>query len=133
MAQENKQFLGTTVILPARDVKETAQFYKKRLGFEIDLRWEKPPYASVRHGKVVIEFGEGRKQYAGSGVRCIHVTDVDGLYRELRAKKLEFVGDFADRDYGSRDFRVKDNNGNLLIFGSPLPDKDQRFANQNVA
>ena len=61
------KFLGTNPILPVVSVKETAQFYKDTLGFEIDILWHDPPYAVVARDQVVLEFGEGRKQYAGSG------------------------------------------------------------------
>lgn len=46
--------------------------------------------------------------------------DVDAVYEEYSEKQTEFVEHIADRDYGSRDCRIKDNNGNMLIFSSPL-------------
>lgn len=77
----------------------------------------------VARGRTIIEFGEGRKAYAGSGVCVIFVSDVDEVHREFSIQSLDFVGGLADRDYGSRDFRVRDSNGNLLIFSSPLIDQ----------
>ena len=108
-------FLGTTVILPVKSVVETAKFYEQTLGFSVEGLWESPPYGVVRRGEVVIEFGEGRQQYAGTGVCIIHVKQVDQVYRELRRTDIEFVGELLDREYGNRDFRVRDNNGNVLI------------------
>ena len=132
--EENKaEFIGTNPVLPVQDVKETTRFYHERLGFEIDVLWENPNYGCVRRGDVVIEFGEGRPGHVGSGVCIIHVSDVNKLYRELQAAGIELVGDLADRNYGSRDFRVRDNDGNLLIFTSSLPNKDQLIAKRNVA
>ena len=58
-------FLDATVILPVKNVLETAKFYQDNLGFEVSLLWENPAYGSVRRGDVVIEFGEGRKEFAG--------------------------------------------------------------------
>ncbi len=113
-------FLGSNPILPANNVNETANFYAASLGFEIEILWSYPPYAVVARDKAIIEFGEGRKEYAGTGICVIFVSDVDSVYREYSSKQIEFVGDIADRDYGSRDFRIKDNNGNMLIFSSPL-------------
>lgn len=37
------KFLSTNPILPAADVKETANFYSENLGFEVDVLWEEPP------------------------------------------------------------------------------------------
>ena len=116
-------FLGTTVILPAKNVIETTKFYEEKLGFEINGIWEEPAYGSVRRGDVIIEFGEGRSEYAGSGVCFIHVDNADNIYNELKSKEIEFIGDLAERDYGSRDFRIKDNNGNMLIIGHALKNK----------
>ncbi len=113
-------FLGANPILPVRSVHETAKFYAEKLAFEIEGIWKTPPYAVVARDKTIIEFGEGRKNFAGTGVCVIFVSDVDSVHKEYSAKDIEFVGNIADRDYGSRDFRIRDNNGNMLIFSSPL-------------
>lgn len=127
------KFLDTTVILPVRNVLETAKFYQNNLGFEVSLLWENPSYGSVRRGDVVIEFGEGRKEFAGSGVCFIHVVNADNIYNEFKSKDIEFVGDLSDRDYGSRDFRIKDNNGNILIIGHALKNQKELLEKGNVA
>jgi uncharacterized glyoxalase superfamily protein PhnB len=113
-------FLGANPILPVSNAQETAKFYNEILGFEIEIIWTNPPYAVVARDRTIIEFGEGRKNFAGTGVCIIFVSNVDVIYSEFSNKDIEFVVDIADRDYGSRDFRIKDNNGNLLIFSSPL-------------
>ena len=133
MKKTADQFLETTVILPVVNVRESAMFYKQKLGFDINIMWENPNYASVSRENVVIEFGDARRKYAGSGVCYIHVKDVDSVYKEMQISAVEFVGDLSDRDYGSRDFRIKDNNGNLLIIGSPLSNKKELIAKQNKA
>lgn len=120
---DGELFLDANPILPVRNVVETAIFYERALGFEVEVLWQDPPYGVVARGRTIIEFGEGRKAYAGSGVCVIFVSDVDAVHREFSIQRLDFVGDLADRDYGSRDFRVRDNNGNLLIFSGPLIDQ----------
>ncbi len=55
------------------------------------------------------------------------------MYAEFKASGVEFLGDLDDRTYGCRDFRVRDNNGNMLIVGSPLPDREALLAAGNVA
>ncbi len=119
-ASVNDLFLGSNPILPVKSVDDTAKFYEEKLGFQIDILWNNPPYAVVARDQTIIEFGEGRKEYAGTGVCVIFVSDVDAVHNEYSGKDIEFFGDIADRDYGSRDFRIKDNNGNVLIFNSPL-------------
>jgi catechol 2,3-dioxygenase-like lactoylglutathione lyase family enzyme len=123
------RFLTTTVVLPARDARETAQFYHDKLGFEIVGVWEvahSKHYASVRREGVVIEFGEGRQVYAGTGVCMIHVDSATAIYQEYKQNPhIDFVADFANREYGNRDFRIRDNNGNMLIIGETLKNRDE--------
>lgn len=116
----SEQFKSVNPILPVHSAPETAQYYKDKLGFEIVVTCEEPSYAVVRRGEVCIEFGEGRPDFAGKGTCYIHVTDADAVFQEYRSAKLEYIGDIKDRDYGNRDFRVRDNNGNTLIIGHPL-------------
>lgn len=120
VGQRDELFLGADPVLPAVSVVDTARFYADKLGFDVEILWQSPPYAVVARGQTIIEFGEGRKTYAGSGVCVIFVSNVDTVYEEYTGRGIEFVGDIADRDYGSRDFRIRDNNGNMLIFSSPL-------------
>jgi uncharacterized glyoxalase superfamily protein PhnB len=133
----NKEFLGTTVILPVENVRETAKFYESMLGFEITGIWsvsdQGAEYGSVRRGDVIIEFGEGRKEYSGSGVCLIHVDNADEIYKEFKSNGVELVGDLSDRDYGNRDFRIKDNNGNLLIISHSLSNQNELLQTNRVA
>lgn len=116
----SEQFLSSNPILPVTSVVETQRFYETELGFSTDVLWQEPRYAVMKRDSAYIEFGEGRKQHAGTGVCFIQVDDADRVYTEWQQKQVEFVGDLADRDYGSRDFRVRDNNGNMLIVGHQL-------------
>ena len=129
----NEQFLGANPILPVKSVIETAKFFEKTLGFTVNILWENPSYGVVRRGNAVIEFGEGRKEHAGSGVCVIRVENADVIYKEWKSKDIEFVGDFSDRDYGSKDFRIKDNNGNMLIIGHALENQKEMLQKGNVA
>lgn len=133
MKVHDEQFQSANPILPVKNVKETALFYKEKLGFNIDVVWENPNYACVSRGGVTLEFGEGRSEHVGSGICYIHVKDVEKVYQLYNNLGLNLVGNFEARDYGSKDFRIRDNNGNLLIFGSPLSNKKELFAERNVA
>ena len=126
-------FLGANPVLPVASVHETAEFYREKLGFEVEILWETPPYAVVARDQTIIEFGEGRKEYSGTGVCVIFVSDADHIYTEYSKKEVDFLGDIADREYGSRDFRVKDNNGNILIFSSPLINQKELIAAGNTS
>ena len=127
------QFLTSNPVLPVKSVIETAKFFEEKLGFITTLLWKNPPYGIVKRGNAVIEFGEGRQAHAGSGVCIILVDNADSLYAQWRSNGVDFVGDFADRDYGSKDFRVRDNNGNMLIVGHALENQQELLQQGNVA
>ncbi len=132
------RFIGVNPVLPVKNIIEAARFYEEVLGFSVDVIWEDPAYACVSRGSVVIEFGEARENHVGSSVCYIRLENVDVFYEALQNHNpyhydIEYVGDFADRHYGSRDFRIRDNNGNLLIFGSPLVDQEEIILASNVA
>ncbi len=129
----DEQFQSANPVLPVKDVKETVCFYEEKLGFSIDVIWENPNYACVSRGGAILEFGEGRPEHVGSGVCYIHVKNVEEIYQLYKVPGQDFVGDLEDRDYGSKDFRIRDNNGNLLIFGSPLHNKKTLIAKRNIA
>lgn len=44
--------------------------------------------------------------------------DVDGLYRRVRHRNADVIRELADTDYGSREFAVRDPEGNLWSFGT---------------
>jgi len=126
----NNNFLRANPVFPVKSVADTVNFYKKKLGFDIEILWENPSYGVVSRGDTVIEFGEGRKEFAGSGICIVRVNDADAVYKEWKAKDVEFYGDFAERDYGSKDFRIKDNNGNILIVGHAMENINELLVNQ---
>ena len=129
----NQKFLTAIPILPVKSVIETVKYYEEKLGFVIEVLWENPAYGVVRRGNAIIEFGEGRPAHVGSGVCIVRVENADVIYNQWKANGVEFVGDFSDRDYGSKDFRIKDNNENILIIGHALVNSDELLHKRNVA
>jgi len=129
----NTNFLSITVILPAKNVVETAKFYEEKLGFEIIGIWRNPEYSSVRRGHVIIEFGEGQKEHAGSGVCLIQVNNADELYSEFKSKQVEFIGDVSEQEYGKRNFKIKDNNGNILIICQTSKSQNEHILTDKIA
>lgn len=133
MSNEGIKFHYANPVMAVKDVKASAKFYKEALGFHIDILWENPNYGCVSRGAITIEFGEGRQNYVGGSACTIQVSDVDSLYNEFEARGVNFVGDFAERDYGSKDFRIRDIDGNQLVFGSALATKAELIAKRNIA
>lgn len=133
MNKEDVEFHFANAVLPVKNTKETAKYYKEKLGFTVDVLWENPNYACVSRGGITIELGEGRPNHVGSGACVIQVSDVDAIYNEFKEQDITFVGDFSERDYGSKDFRVRDYDGNLLVFGGALANKKELISKGNIA
>ena len=132
MNKGDVEFHFANAVMPVKSAKEAANYYKEYFGFTVKLLWEKPNYACVSRGGISIEFGKGRPEHVGSGACVIQVSDVDAIYKEFKARDLTFVGDFSVRDYGSKDFRVRDSDGNLLVFGSALANKEELIEKRNI-
>ena len=115
-------------ILPVRDVLAAANFYTTKLGFTLGFSWGDPPrIAGVNLGKVQVFLEQGTPNPAGCSVYFV-VSDADELHAFHRAGGVEVVVPPGDREYGLRDYRIRDLHGYELSFGhyiyttgDPLP------------
>lgn len=82
-------------------------------------------HAEFRWGDAIVMFGPDRDdvfgRFAGKGWVYASCDDPDALLARARAAGAEVVMDLVDTDYGSRDFTVRDLEGNLWSFGTYEP------------
>ena len=84
-------------------------------------------HAELRLGDEVIMFAttnEGDPIYnQGAGRTAVYVVidDPDTLFERAKGAGAEVVMEPTDQDYGSRDFTVRDPEGNLWSFGTYAP------------
>lgn len=85
-------------------------------------------HAEVRVAGGIVMFGDAAaassdvfRRAPGSGQVYIAVTDPDTRYERARAAGADVVRDLGDTDYGSRDFAVRDPEGNTWSFGTYGP------------
>lgn len=103
--------------LSVSDVLAAADFYTKKLGFSLGFTWGDPPtMAGVTLGNVQIFLELGTPSPKGCGVYFV-VDDADELYEFHRANGVEVVVPPEDRNYGLRDYAVRDLHGYRLAFG----------------
>jgi uncharacterized glyoxalase superfamily protein PhnB len=99
------------------------------LGFEVRAVHEAADrsvaHAELSHGSGLIMLGTDRDDAfggrVGGGFTYIAVEDVDGLYERAVAKGADVLKEITDTDYGSRDFSVRDPEGNVWSFGTYRP------------
>jgi catechol 2,3-dioxygenase-like lactoylglutathione lyase family enzyme len=107
-------------VLPVSDILATADFYTNKLGFFVSFTWGEPPtFAGINLGNVQLFLQLGTSFPAGCSMYFV-VEDADSLYDFHRANGVEILVPPGDRDYGIRDYTVRDLNGYELVFGHRL-------------
>lgn len=119
-------------MLEVTDLAETIAFYEG-LGFACQNRLEsdgKLVWAYLCRDAAQLMFtwtpphdhAEGEDHDHGpalAGSLYFYPDDVEALWVELR-EKAPVVQEIGDRDYGMRDFSLRDPNGYLISFGAPV-------------
>jgi catechol 2,3-dioxygenase-like lactoylglutathione lyase family enzyme len=107
-------------VLAVSDILAAVDFYTTKLGFKLGFTWGDPPtFAGVNLGKVQMFLQKGTPDPKGCSVTFL-VGDADQLYEFHRANGVEVAEEIADREYGIRDYAVRDLNGYHLSFGHHL-------------
>jgi catechol 2,3-dioxygenase-like lactoylglutathione lyase family enzyme len=116
-------------ILPARDLRETREFYE-RLGFHAAGWWpeEFGGYAILRKGDLTMHFFAYEDvSPAENYAQCYwRVQDVDALHAECQAARLPGAGiprldAVENKPWGMREFAIVDPTGNLVRVGQERP------------
>ncbi|HXJ52200.1 MAG TPA: VOC family protein [Burkholderiales bacterium] len=111
---------GGAPVFVVRDVPKSVAYYRDALGFETEFLYGEPTfYAGVERGNVLIHLQAANesKRAPGQGAMNVFVSDVDGLYEELKGRGAQLLNAPKDYPYGMRDFNVADLDGNELCFG----------------
>jgi catechol 2,3-dioxygenase-like lactoylglutathione lyase family enzyme len=106
--------------LMVADIGATIDFYTTKLGFTPSFTWGDPPtFAGVMLDRVQMFLSRGTPNPSGCSVYFV-VGSADELCAYQRGNGVEVAEPPADREYGMRDYSVRDLNGYLLSFGQPL-------------
>jgi uncharacterized glyoxalase superfamily protein PhnB len=106
--------------LSVEDVVTAADFYTQKHGFNLSFTWGDPPtMAGVHIGNVQIFLEQGPPSPKGLSVYFV-VGNADELHAFHVANGVEVVQPPGDREYGIRDYTVRDLYGYQLGFGHHL-------------
>lgn len=114
-----------TPFLRVPDTAAAVAFFKDTLGFQISIR--AGDYAFVYRDDVAFRIVEDPLTPRGGGryTSYIDVDDVDALYAELKPRldllPAGHVQPPCDQPYGQREIAVIGPDGDLIGFGSPIP------------
>ncbi len=126
-----KELAPLSVELFVPDVAEATSYYAGTLGFTV-MRTTPPgePVFAIAHlGEAVVMFMHDRfyagtradLDYRGAGIDVrLMVPDVDAVYERVSNAGVEMMNPIGDRDYGLRDFIMRDPFGFRLRFASRL-------------
>jgi uncharacterized glyoxalase superfamily protein PhnB len=115
--------------LRAKDARALISFLVDVVGFEetvvygdddvvhhAQLSW--PLGGGVMLGSVRDESDDRWALLPGTFGAYVVVDDADGLYERVRAAGADITDELHDTDYGSRDFALRDPEGNRWSFGT---------------
>ncbi len=105
--------------LMVSNILTAVEFYTKKLGFRVGFLWGEPPtFAGVLLDRVQIFLAKGTPNPKGGSVQ-FDVGNADELYEFHRENGIEIAEPINDREYGMRDYMVRDLYGHYLGFGHP--------------
>jgi len=104
------------------DIDHSIEFYTKKLGFDVDFRYEDFYAGIIKDGYSIhlkvsrssIEERENRRTNDDLNI-IFSVDGIEGLYEELLNKSVEFIQLLRDMPYG-KEFYVADPDGNIIAF-----------------
>jgi catechol 2,3-dioxygenase-like lactoylglutathione lyase family enzyme len=99
------------------DVAAAAEFYADKLGFKTAFLFGEPTtMAGMNLGHVQMFLEEGKPGPDGCSLYFV-VGNADELYEFHRANGVSIIVEPDDREYGLRDYRIRDLNGYEISFG----------------
>lgn len=117
-------------VLLVHDVVQTAEFYRDKLGFQIDFFHGEPPdHAGVSYAEwsgqgVVLQLSQvPRHQPLDQPTGYLYIimdTGLDALYAQYADRGVKIAYAPVDRPWGLREFEIEDLNGYRLRFGTHL-------------
>ena len=112
-------------VLAVPDVRRSADFYVRMLGFRI-VR-EPPGWIFVARDGCMIMLGEcpgdlpPRDLGSHSYFAYLRVADADSYYLDLKAKGAELLSEIADQPWAMREFGLRTVDGHRIMIGHSLP------------
>jgi uncharacterized glyoxalase superfamily protein PhnB len=113
-----------------RDCPAAIEFLVNAFGFERVVVYEEDGvvhHGELRLGDSMVMVGSDRPNdevhgnRVGLGWTYIGIANTDALYERAKAAGAEIVREPFDTDYGSRDFTVRDPEGNMWMLGTYDP------------
>ena len=119
----NTQFKSCIPIITVRNLQQAKEFYTTTLGFKVSFEVGNPlSYLGLFRNEVEIHLNDdsASRQAAGTGNISILTNEVDNYYTYCVQQGVTILITPDNRDYGLRDFGIRDPDGNVLNFACDL-------------
>jgi len=103
------------------DIEDSIAFYTKKLGFDVDFRYEDFYAGIIKDGySIHLKLSKSAVRNEGKGSNedidiIFSVDDIEGLYEQLSTISVEFTQPLREMPYG-REFYVADPDGHIIAF-----------------
>jgi catechol 2,3-dioxygenase-like lactoylglutathione lyase family enzyme len=102
------------------DIEYSIEFYTKKLGFDVDFRYEDFYAGIIKDGYSihlkVSKSAVQKKSRSNEDIDIIFsVDDIEGLYEQLSNISVEFTQPLREMPYG-KEFYVADPDGHIIAF-----------------
>lgn len=128
MGKERK-VVRTRHVLAVKDLKIEADYYKDKLGFDLDFT--APGWEFLSFGNFKVMLGECADEMSAeatgnhSWYAHVIVENVDEVYEELIERGVKILAKIADKPWGIREFTVVTPDGHRIGFGEVIDSHDQ--------
>ena len=115
-------FSHAVPFIPVRDLKETINYYRDKLGFSNEWFWEDTD-AGIRRNNLRLLFTQGPDFLTSinSGGRhleiCWFVSNVEEVYEEYKQKGVNIVSTLESKPWKVKEFTIEEINGYWLRIG----------------
>lgn len=113
--------------LPVRNLAETVDFFKSKLGFTNEWYWGNPrTEAGIgRDGLNLLfvlnpAFVDAINTSAHRLEICLFVSNVDEIYKQIKSSGVEVISELRNEPWMVREFSILDCNGYVLRIGEGL-------------
>jgi catechol 2,3-dioxygenase-like lactoylglutathione lyase family enzyme len=110
-------------ILQVKSAEASLQYYRGKLGFREVWRYQSEPgehlFVAVERDGFRLFLSEFLESVVGGQI-YLYVKDVDAVAREFAERGVTFEWAPAETAWGTREFRLRDPDGNKLRFGMRL-------------
>ena len=116
-------------IIAVSDSSRAEEYYCQVLGFQKlftyrpDQTKAEPCYMGVARDGFILHLHSFKRERAGLTDVFLYVTDVDELFAELSARGAICQLPPTDQTWGNREIGIRDPDGNVLVFATPIQKK----------